>query len=247
MNGSCSNSRTIAREALEARMLEGLRERLMSPEIAAEAMRAYAEETNRLNWERRSSGDIDRRELDKITRSIKEIVASIEDGSGSRALAGRLRELEAKEDELTARLAQMPVDIPDIHPNVAGIYRRKVERLAEALRRPEERDEAADAIRSLIECIALTPGEKRGELAATLHGDLGTILNWTAQRANKINQESLRVSVSVVAGARFEPATAKTNCYIPRNFKPGDVTLFFIICAQTSRSTKSVTIPHFPP
>ncbi len=41
-------------------MLDGLRDRLMAPEIAAEAMRAYAEETNRLNRERRSSGDADR-------------------------------------------------------------------------------------------------------------------------------------------------------------------------------------------
>jgi len=73
MNGSCGNSRTIAREALEPRMLEGLRGRLMAPEFAAEAMRSYAEETNRLNRERRSSADADRRELDKLTRSINEI------------------------------------------------------------------------------------------------------------------------------------------------------------------------------
>jgi site-specific DNA recombinase len=51
----------------------------------------------------------------------------------------RLRDLEAKQEELTERLARAPVDIPDIHPNVAGIYRRKVERLAEALRRPQDR------------------------------------------------------------------------------------------------------------
>jgi hypothetical protein len=30
-------------------MFAGLRDRLMAPEITAEAMRAYAEETNRLN------------------------------------------------------------------------------------------------------------------------------------------------------------------------------------------------------
>ncbi len=207
MNGSCSNSRTIARDALEARMLEGLRERLMAPEVAAEAMRAYAEETNRLNWERRSSGDADRRELDKLVRSVKEIVTLIEDGGGSRALVARLRDLEAKEDELNARLAQTPVDIPDIHPNVAEIYRRKVERLAEALRRLQDRDEAADAIRALIERIMLTPGPKRGEIAATLHGDLGTILEWTAQKQNTPGRDSSGVSVSVVAGAGFEPAT----------------------------------------
>src|ERR1019366_8978932 len=162
MNGSCTNSRSITRDALEARVLDGLRERLMAPEIAAEAMRAYAEETNRLNRERRISGDADRRELDKLTRSMKEIVTLIEDGGGSRALVARLRELETREDELKARLSHAPVDIPDIHPNVAGIYRRKVERLAEAFRHLQERDEAAEAIRALIERIMLTPGPKRG-------------------------------------------------------------------------------------
>jgi hypothetical protein len=35
--------------ASEARVLAGLRDRLMTPEAAAEAMRAYAAETNRLN------------------------------------------------------------------------------------------------------------------------------------------------------------------------------------------------------
>ena len=202
MNGSCSNSRSIIRAALEARMLEGLRARLMAPEIAAEAMRAYAEETNRLNRERRAGSQADRCELDKITRSIKEIVAFVENGSGSRALLARLRELEAREDEVTERLSRAPVDIPDIHPNVAGIYRRKVERLAAALQHPQERDEAAEAIRALIDHITLTPGPRRGEIAATLHGDLGTILDWVAQKQNTPGRDGAGVSVSVVAGAR---------------------------------------------
>jgi site-specific DNA recombinase len=116
-------------------------------------------------------------------------------------LLARLRELGAREDELTERLSRAPVDLPDLHPNVAGIYRRKVERLAEALQHPQERDEAADAIRALIDRITLTPGAKRGEIAATLHGDLGTILEWVAQKANTPRLGGSGVSVSVVAGA----------------------------------------------
>jgi len=69
--------------------------------------------------------------------------------------------LEAREDELKARLSHAPVDIPDIHPNIAGIYQRKVERLAEALRRPQERDEAAEA--------NPVPSSS-ASIAATLHG-----------------------------------------------------------------------------
>jgi site-specific DNA recombinase len=202
MNGSCTNSRSITREALEARMLDGLRDRLMAPEIAAEAMRAFAEETNRLNRERRSSSGADRKALADIEKKLKEIVTAIEDGGYSRPLMARLRDLEAKQDELAERLSHAPVDIPDIHPNVAGIYQRKVERLAEALRHPQERDEAAEAIRALVERITLTPGSKRGEIAATLHGDLGTILEWTVQKQNTPDAFASGVSVSVVAGAR---------------------------------------------
>ena len=206
MTGSCANGRSITRPALEARVLAGLRERLMAPEIAAEAMRAYAEETNRLNRERRSSGEAARLELDRITRSTKEILALIEDGAGSRALVARLRELEAREDQLNAGLARAPIALPDLHPNIAEIYRRKVERLAEALDHPEERDEAADALRGLIERITLTPGAKRGQISATLHGDLGVILDWAAQKQNTPGLVGSGVSVSVVAGAGFEPA-----------------------------------------
>ena len=87
-------------------------------------------------------------------------------------------------------------------PDVAGVYRRKVERLAEALQHPQERDEAADAIRALIDRITLTPGPRRGEIAATLHGDLATILEWVAQKQNTPGFGGSGVSVSVVAGTR---------------------------------------------
>jgi len=108
----------------------------------------------------------------------------VEDGADNRALLARLTEL------------------PDIHPNIADLYARKVARLAEALNHPDARDEAADAIRGLIEKITLSPGAKRGQMQATLYGDLGTILAWTAQNANPPGLVGSGVSVSVVAGAR---------------------------------------------
>ena len=215
MNGSCENSRGIARATLEERLLAGLKDRLMAPEVAAEAMRAYVEETNRLNRERHSVAASDRRELDGIEKKIKEIVTVIEDGGYTRGLTDRLRELEARQDELTERLSGTPVNLPDIHPNIAGIYRRKVERLAEALKHPQERDEASAAIRGLIERITLSPGPKRGQIDATLYGDLGTIIQWTGTRDGRGNRAKRNrtdtpvsgVSVSVVAGVGFEPTT----------------------------------------
>jgi hypothetical protein len=52
LGNGCDNARTVDRKALESRVLTGLRERMMTPEIAAEAIRAYTHKTNRLNRQR---------------------------------------------------------------------------------------------------------------------------------------------------------------------------------------------------
>ncbi|RTL86073.1 recombinase family protein, partial [Ancylobacter aquaticus] len=185
MGTGCTNSRTITRHKLEERVVNGLKHRLMAPDKAAEAMRAFAEETNRLNRERRVSSESDRQELTQVEASIREIVAVIEQGGFHRALLDRLTFLEAKQLELQERLAKAPLDVPDLHPNIAELYRRKVERLSDALDHPEDRYEAIDAIRQLITRVVLTPGDKRGEVHAVLHGDIVAIADWVAREGDK--------------------------------------------------------------
>ena len=182
-NGSCSNSRTIPREKLERRVLAGLKDRMMAPEVAAEAMRAYAEETNRLNRERRSNSDAWRMELEKTDRELEKAVDAILQGVPPLKLKDRMEKLEARKAELTALLADVPEDKPDLLPSASAIYAKKVAKLTEALNRPDERPQAAEALRMLIEKIVLTPGPNRGEILATLHGELRIILEWTEQQA----------------------------------------------------------------
>jgi hypothetical protein len=109
----------------------------MSPEVAAEAIRTCVEETNRINRQRRATDIADRAELDKVLKAIKGLVTLATEGKGNRSLVDQLLELEAQEDAIRARLAAAPADVPDIHPNISEIYRRKVERFAEALAHPE--------------------------------------------------------------------------------------------------------------
>ena len=207
LGNGCDNARTVDRKALESRVLTGLRERMMTPEIAAEAMRAYTQETNRLNRQRRSSAESTGRELAEATKAIAEIVRVIEQGGWHRALSDRLTELEAKQDSFTARLSNGPQDVPDIHPNISEAYRRRIERLTEALSHPDDALEAADAIREVIDRIVITPGQQRGENYVTLQGDLATILEWI-ERTGKPDYKpatdiaSSRLSVSVKTRAR---------------------------------------------
>ncbi|MFC5422179.1 recombinase family protein [Bosea eneae] len=212
--GICDNSRTIRRADLEGRVLAGLKDRMMAPQVVEEAMRAYAQETNRLNRERRSNGDAWRTELAKVEKQITGIVEAIADGMYHPSMKQKMTGLEARKAELSALLADAPVDTPDLLPSAASIYANKVAALAEALNHPDERPEAAEALRMLIEKIVLTPGPARGEMFATLHGELATILDWTERQALGKTSKTTKPAAgatglleSVVAGARFELTT----------------------------------------
>src|SRR3546814_2156997 len=70
---------------------------------------------------------------------------------------GRARREKA---EITARLAEAPQDVPDIHPGIAETYKRKVERLTATLADPETRLDASSDIRALVGKIVLHRSEE---------------------------------------------------------------------------------------
>ena len=156
-------------------------------------MRAYAEETNRQNHERRAQAEADRRSLEKIERSTKGIMVAIEDGMYQPVMKARMGELAQQKAEIEARLADAPADVPDVHPNVAELYRAKVTRLAETLADPESNGEACEDIRSLVGEVVLTPGEKRGQIHAILRGELMAILDLAEGRRRSPRPEVDRV------------------------------------------------------
>ncbi|WCM25852.1 recombinase family protein [Sphingomonas sp. QA11] len=219
---SCDNGHSITRTELEARVLDGLRDKLMAPDIAAEAVRAYVDETNRLNHQRRAASTADKADMERVSKAIRGLVTMVEDGQGTRTLIERLRDLESQEDAIRARTDAAPIDAPDIHPNIAEIYRKKVERLAEALNHPAERDEAADAIRGLIERVTLTPGAKRGEVNAVLHGEFGTILEWMERRGDGAGAKTATALAGGPERAVMRSMVAGTRNQRYRRNKSGD-------------------------
>lgn len=98
-----------------------------------------------------------------------------------------MAELERDKAEIAARMAQAPADVPDVHPNIASVYRRNVERFTEALNDPDGGRQAAEALRSLIGEIVQTPGPKRGEVHAELRGELMGILTFATEQKPKQN------------------------------------------------------------
>lgn len=183
--GTCANNRTIMRDKIESRVLVGLKDRLVSSEAVAEAVRAYAEEMNRLNHDRRAQAETDHRALQKIERAVAGIMAAIEDGLYQPSMKVRMDELERQKAEISARLSQAPADIPDVHPNIANVYRKNVARFTEALADPDGGREAAEALLLLIGEVVLIPGKKRGEVHAELRGELMGILEFSNTQENQ--------------------------------------------------------------
>jgi DNA invertase Pin-like site-specific DNA recombinase len=195
----CDNGRTIKRQLLEQRALTGIAERLVSPGNVREAVAAYAEEVNRQNRERRIQSDADTQALTKIERAVAGIITAIEDGLYQPAMKARMAELEHQRVEIEARMEQAPAVMPDVHPGIADIYRRRVARLAETLDDPETRPEAASALRSIIGRIVLSPGDKRGEMRATLHGELMGILDFVRDTSTPTTAAPPLVMLSVAS------------------------------------------------
>ena len=210
--GTCENRSSIARAAVEARVLAGLRDRLMHPALIATFVSAFHAE---MQDERREAlavrGEQERR-LATVIREIDAVVTAITQGMFHPSMKAKMDALEAERAGLEAWLSTTPEPEPvAIHPGLAETYARKVADLAVALNDPETRTEAADLLLGLIESVTLTPDpdapnghriELRGELGAILSlcGEgLGT--NTNARRgAAGVRQ------VTLVAGAGFEPA-----------------------------------------
>ena len=185
--GTCENNMNIRRDALEARVLNALRHNLMQPELFKAFCEEFTREMNRLKMEGRASIDATEAEIRKIDRELdklmKLILASGSDDAPTRMMK-QMKELEARQKELQAFLAEAEEPPPLLHPNMAHHYRAQVEELYAALQEDSEarRMGAADVLRSLVKEIVLTPDPESGVLQVDVHGDLAGILTVALER-----------------------------------------------------------------
>ena len=209
--GTCANAITIIRQEIEDRVLSGLKDKLLAPDLVRAFVEEFQAEVNRLQGERQQAITAKRARLASVGRKIAGILAAIEDGAYNRSLTERLGTLEDEQEALTRELAQSPGEHTlRLHPRLAEVYADKVARLEEALNDPTIKTEAAEILRSLIDRIELSPHEDGSGLDARLYGDLARILAFCEAAEDKKELPGSgepRSQLSVVAGAGFEPAT----------------------------------------
>jgi site-specific DNA recombinase len=141
--GICSNKRGIRRPVLEGLILDGLKDRLMAPELVKEFIAEFHREVNRQSRNREADQGLQQREFDDVNRKLRGLIEAIAEGLRGPGLQAKLDELEQRKVTLEAKLAAMPPPAPRLHPNLAELYRRKVADLQSALADPESRSEAA--------------------------------------------------------------------------------------------------------
>ena len=202
--GTCDNRLNIRIDALEAAILDRLKHRLMAPDLFKAFCEEFHREVNRLRMDEAATIEARRTELARIERRVARLVELImDDDAPVRALKDELRALERRQSELSEGLAQASPPPPLIHPNLAEVYRRKVEALHEALGEPTTKDEAFDLVRSLIEVIRLIPDE--GKLRIEIKGELAGILELCdagSKKPGDLSTAGLAEQIKLVAGER---------------------------------------------
>lgn len=202
--GTCSNGKIIAAATIEARVLEGIKARLLAPAVIAEAVRAWHDQA-RANHAHLVNQRLPlERELEEIGRRIDRAADSFERGFFEvDELGRRILPLKARRAELRAALAAAAAPPPvRLHPRAADYYVQLVDDLAAAL----EGDDAAparDLIRSAIERVDFAPRPGLGNFDLEAHGKLATLLGVSERAA----AGSSNCEVRMGAGTGFEPVT----------------------------------------
>jgi hypothetical protein len=141
--GTCTNDQTIMRQAIEGRVMEGLKRHLLALERCEQFAPDWQEEhATRLRQADAARAALETR-LGQVERKIVAMIRAIEDGLYQPAMKERMIALETEKAQLEAELAAKPDTVPvALHPDLPQIYRKKVAELEAVLADPELAPEA---------------------------------------------------------------------------------------------------------
>ena len=115
---------------------------------------------------------------------------------------------KARKRDLERSLNQAdPTPKLKIHPNLGELYRRKVSDLETLLQDEDTKPQSTDILRSLIQRIDISAGQRRGHAEVRIFGALASILDFALESTHaKATANGGLCRVLMVALAGFEPA-----------------------------------------
>ena len=216
--GTCENTRGIQRHRIEEAVLECLKNNLMEPALVEIFIREFHAEANK-QTKALTQGITDKKhKLEKLMTRLDGLYNAIADGLRTPGLKTKIEDMEVEVVAMKSEINVAPPPAPILHPNLAELYRRKIENLHEALNTLDSRIDAAEILRTIVERIDVTP-IGRGGFEINLVGDIVNMIDLaqspeqtkTAASVETAVPDAYRSSVKVVAGAR-------NRRYLPRDY-----------------------------
>jgi site-specific DNA recombinase len=154
-SGSCTNSRKVNRDAIEAAVFAGLKDELANPIAIAEYIKVYNEERRRLA---REAGDqmskLTRRNAE-VSRELDRLIDAVTQGVDLATLVPRIKALEAERSDIAGKLQCVgAIDGVTLHPGAIGQYHTDVERLASLAAEHSDFAESVELIEAVRRLVA---------------------------------------------------------------------------------------------
>jgi site-specific DNA recombinase len=159
-SGTCDNHRTFYLDAIEDKVIKGLRTQLDRPELLAAYVKTYNAERRRLAAAAVADRGKMERRLAEVKRGLKRLAQAIAEGRDSEQLGEEMAELAAERDRLREQLAATP-EAPQVialHPTAIESYQATIERLRDRLGAPD----AITEFRKLVAAVTVHPHGPRG-------------------------------------------------------------------------------------
>ena len=133
---TCTVLRTIRKDVLEESVIGALRQRMMAPKVYQAFAQEFTAEWNRLQAETSGDQSAKQAELARVRQQLERLVDALANGTPVGALNACVATLETRRICLEAELASVRAPAPALHPNLAEIYRDRMEQLAATLYQP---------------------------------------------------------------------------------------------------------------
>lgn len=200
--GNCDNTATIRVAELEARVLDGLQQRLLAPEVIASYLEEYhAERARQRAAEGQRAAELRHRAV-AIAAELDRLVDAIAQGLAPAAsVRDRILALEAERAAGAGELETLAAgaDIVTLHPRTIERYRTRIADLATALAGDAaDWREAVAIMREFVAHIEIGPGMAGAPATVTAHGLLPQVLHYAARKRSRN-----MLTVSGVAGEGF--------------------------------------------
>ena len=200
----------MRKEPLETATLAILQDQLLTEEHARLFVEEFRREAARLAGGDQRHDETFRARLKQVETELVNLYQNLLTGPASPALRTMIADREAERTKIEARLAsradptQAAVILP--HPALLGQFSRKVRALRTSLDDDAIRTEAASVLSTLIESVTIYPAGEYGPEAEVV-AKVADLVAYAANENTRPGRPFGGRSVTVVAGAGFEPAT----------------------------------------